>query len=205
MEYINHLRGVPKGEAYKLYFAAINYSGDNRRTLTSLANVGGAVISKDGGSFVSATNALGDDDPGTGLFSLQLTADEMDADKIVGRVQCRIGSDDPSNDHVFIFVIDTTTSSGGSGNSSTQGMSIAALSTMVKASSVGYTLTEYALAESNYNYYGLVKNGKIWIVIRDKVDLTETDYYQAPKSRQTFGLGWANRATLSYKESVVLK
>ena len=82
----------------------------------------------------------------------------------------------------------------------------ATMTAICKAVNDGYVVTQIATSESGYNYYGLTSpKSDWWMIIREKTDFTDVDYKMNKENRQTFAVGWSNRATLNYSDVFPLK
>lgn len=205
-----------KGEAFSLYvtndreqtfFPDFPRLTDNNSDLI-------ISISKDGGEFSTATNFITgeyvDNFPPNGqdvaaFWKLDLTATEMNANTII----VTFGSLDANYFGFCFSVIIYTSGATGiasfpSGDNSPT-YSVSALNTIVKATNKGYELSQISLNDEGYNYFGLLKDSKIWVIIRELTDQTETRYAQKPVSVTDFATAWANKTTQTYGSKAVIK
>ncbi|MCK9544889.1 MAG: hypothetical protein M0R03_22980 [Novosphingobium sp.] len=104
----------------------------------------------------------------------------------------------------YCFAISYTILTGDVVASTTQ--SPAVMTSICKAINDGYIVSQIATGESGYNYYGLTTSkGDWWMIIREKTDFTDVGYKMNKENRQSFVVGWANRATLNYSREFPLK
>ena len=149
-----------------------------------------------------------------GIIKVNLTADEMNADVVMVAID-----QNSSNAATFrhIYMIYTTTSSGSGGGASAEdvwtyedreltstnniNLSPGGLGIIGEAYSKNYSVKKVAYAESGYNYFGLTNPNGLWIIIRDKVDFSETKLFLARQKQLDFSTQWDNRASLNYQFS----
>ena len=182
--------GLTKGVSYLLYMFPTDDSTLYPNGQEACNGFVGT-ISKDDGTFVSLTNGF--TFITTGIMSVQLTANEMNADKIV-----IIARHDSANATGGVVIVT------GASGATTQ--SPALITAIAKANEKGYSVVIKEVEENGYNYYGLTNTDNVWwMIIRESTDLLTIGYKMAKQSRMPFLTGWTNRATLNYSTKFPLK
>lgn len=194
-----YIDNVTKGESYTLkgrYTRSDDY--DARGVTTSGATLN-AYISKDGGNFSSTTNTPSQiGDGSVGAFTLLLTAEEMDADDII--VYCTSSYANVSQPIFFI-----TTGTGAIPETAKLTYNIYIATTVVRALEKGFSISKTSLNQNGFNYYGLNKQDKQWIIIKENILGSPITYNQNREVLQAFETAWSNRTSLIYDSSVKIK
>lgn len=195
--FIDHATNPQKGEAYRIYFPwTENDLHGSQPFDDGLTNEW--FISKDGSSFVPATNIAQtlDESEGIPTFAstyLDLSASEMNANQIVirGRLRQVEGSES-----LYYYIVINTAKLGATPTN----LSTGSLSAIIKSTACGYNLSKLAFDENGYNYFGLVQS-KLWLIIKEATDYTSIEYRLGRESKLKFLDQWELRESLSYDSS----
>lgn len=155
---------------------------------------GTAQISKDDGTFSSLTNSAVYIGPG--IWSIQLTAEEMDADKIDVVYHDNVGNK-------FSGMVTIFTGTSGSSAIGVSNFSPDLLDFLVTSINSNYFLREVDLDLSTYNYYGFAKTSSVWVIVRENKATLALTYAirQSGVNDKRFNQVWNQKTNLDYTSS----
>lgn len=201
-----HLPFTPtKGSAFRLYFG----QPDNITSATGIDAVDYIGISKDSGTFTETTNSAtqitvdsSESARTRGRYFVDLTASEMDADVIIFIALGYSGSFD-FNETIIIYTTGATgLDTPGGADAGVANFTSNFLNLLIVGIQQGHDLVDVAIAQSNYNYYGLRRSNSDWLIVKESIaDGSLTYAYRTNNNGRSYTSAWSNYEGLIYSGS----
>ena len=186
------LNNIIKGETFR-YYGIIESSAENSADISAATVT--VKVSKDGGVFATATNAIVKIDEGTlGYFYIDLTATEMNADVICVEISSSVSN--AKEPDIILYTINAEVNPGVSNFTGVF------LSLLILGIQQDYDLVDAAIAQSAHNYYGVRKSNSDYIIIKESISTGTLTYaYRSNNNGRSYTSAWSNYEGLIFAGS----